>query len=132
VVALQALYKTYADFVFESEKLHVDKYCTASQMFLNAWLSDPKVTAIAHKLIKTARQDEPTLRKCYRGGRIHIGQAQWRSELMAQVAEEAQRLYEEEVDMGCDKEAMPTHKITKELYEKILDYLVYLGMNHLC
>jgi DNA polymerase type B, organellar and viral len=138
VIALEAVYTRFAETVFETHKIHVCKYSTASHMYLNAWLLTAEAQAISSKLIKTKREDEPIMRKFYRGGRIHIGQAEWKSKHLAAVAKEAKRgdinkiywdLKEEqqkEFEVGITRGTC--HAISRELYDTIDDYTVYLGV----
>ncbi len=86
VLALRAVYEAYAKDVFEEHKLHVCKFMTASHLFLAAWT----LTLIkANLIIKTPKEDEALMRAFYRGGRIFLSQAQWRSVMFQMVESQA-------------------------------------------
>lgn len=86
VLALRAVYEAYAKDVFEEHKLHVCKFMTASHLFLAAWT----LTLLKQGLLlKTPIEDEEIMRAFYRGGRIFLSQAQWKSVMYNLVKEQA-------------------------------------------
>ena len=126
VISLKHVYMRYSKCIFENYNLHVGKYMTFSHLAFGAFTSTlPKWI----KIFKTRIEHEKVMRELYIGGRVHCGRPIWVSKEWDEVIDNKRRSFY--LDDDGELSQKPGHVVTREMYDKIEDYLVYIDANSL-
>jgi hypothetical protein len=126
VISLKHIYMKYSKTIFDLYNIHVGKYMTSSHLAFGAFTS----TLPKHiKIYKTKREHEEVMRKLYIGGRVHCGRPCWASKQWDEITTFMKKEFF--VDEDGELKEKPGHIITKEMYDKITDFLDYVDANSL-
>jgi hypothetical protein len=119
VMAMRAVFLAYSKVVWDQFHIHANQFMTGSHLAYAAWISDqPNLTL---DLIRIKAEDEPEVRKFYRGGRIIVGRPAWTSE----------QYDPEQFKEGENESGERGHFVSRDYYDAITDYAVYGDVNSL-
>jgi hypothetical protein len=135
VISLRELFKIFSNTIFKLYRLNVAKYMTITQIAYAAWTSDLPAN-IVNNLFKTpVGRSERVMREMYKGGRVLCGRKEWKSQFFRQVLKNRKKWYDPKLlEKDPDAHLLVQHEgycISQELYDKIIDYLVYADVNSL-
>lgn len=127
VTCLKKIYRLFSEEMFNQYGLHVSQFMTATQLAYAAFTTTLKGPGSA--LWKTPIEDEKMMRSMYKGGRVICGRPVWKTTFWDEIKSEM-------VDaITFDKEGYavlgPGHAVTREMYDKIIDYCHYVDANSL-
>jgi hypothetical protein len=147
VISLKNLYIVYANKMFEIYHLDIGKYMTSAQFSYAAWSAG--MSEKGYVFYKTKQEDEKIMREMYKGGRVFCGRKEWKSASYQEIFDNLEINYDEvpvvrvpdDVDRTADDFCILDYttfenvengmKISKELYDSIIDFLVYSDVNSL-
>lgn len=127
VTCLKKIYHLFSREMYEQYTLHVSDFMTSTQLAYAAFTTT--LRGAGSSLYKTPIDDEQMMRSMYKGGRVICGRPIWKSSFWDKVIDQKR------VGEYTDKDGFlidnPPHVITKELFDSIDDYLVYVDANSL-
>lgn len=112
VVALRAVISRYANVVWDSYRLHLCKFVTGAHLAYAVFTTRLPPNAPLFRI--DSIKDEANIRAAYRGGRVICGRPEWRTSDCFEIIEK-------------DDQQM----LSREDYDKITDFLVYVDVNSL-
>lgn len=122
VMAMRQVFLKYSEVVWNDHHLHACQFMTASHLAYAAWNSKLPLKT-KNKLKKVATEDEEKVRALTRGGRITVGRQKWESTSFSEVFEKK--------EIYVNKQGEKSHRISREVYDSIKDFQVYLDVNSL-
>lgn len=132
VISLRELFKIFSETMFRLYRINIAKYMTITQIAYAAWTSNLSDN-LKDNLFKTpVGKSERVMREMYKGGRVLCGRKEWKSSSFEKVIKGKSKWWSEDakllllVDLSHDG-----YCVSQELYDSILDYLVYADVNSL-
>jgi len=131
VISLKHIYRLFAEEMYTNYQLHVSQFFTSSHLAYGAWTTTIQRYRKDHVLYKTPVKDEEKMRKAYKGGRVICGRPHWKSSWWGPIKrslfdvplqQEKEGGYNDDINGKCT---------TKELYDRIDDFLVFVDANSL-
>lgn len=120
VTCLKKIFYLFTSEMYQQYSLHVSDFMTCTQLAYAAFTTT--LRGPGSTLYKTPIEDEEMMRSMYKGGRVICGRPIWKSKAWAEVVATMRK---------GDNVKNPGQVITKELYDTIEDYLVYIDANSL-